>query len=353
MNKSTTSIIAKYFAAANTYRGFKSYFDRVFSSPDYDRIYVLKGGPGTGKSSFMKKASALFYDRGYLIEEIYCSSDPDSLDGVIAKFGNKKIAILDGTAPHERDAVIPGAIDEIINLGHGWDTSWLTARKSEVLDIAEEKTLAYKAAYSYLSLAGSAYDLILNAYKINFDKTRAKDVAELLFKDISTSNNKIETRLISSFGKRGAWRLDTLAKIGGKHIRVCGDEFSGSLFLSVCKSLLERNNIGFIHLPCALDEMSTDAIYIPEISLVIDRDTDGEINADEFISLSDLEGERIKKARQLWQDALDEAKRWFCIASDLHFRLEKIYGEAMNFKVIDQIFGSIFTEIVNILENDT
>ncbi|MBQ7326088.1 MAG: hypothetical protein IJW93_01255 [Clostridia bacterium] len=353
MNKSTTSIIAKYFAAANTYRGFKSYFDRVFSSDDYDRIYVLKGGPGTGKSSFMKKASTFLYERECVIEEIYCSSDPNSLDGVIAKFGNKKIAILDGTAPHERDAVIPGAIDEIINLGHGWDTSWLTARKKEVLDIAEEKTLAYKAAYSYLSLAGNAYDLILNAYKTNFDETRAKITAELIINNMSISDSKIETRLISSFGKQGSGRLDTLSKIQGEHIKVCGDEISASLFLSVCKNILESKNIGFTHFPCALDQSATDAIYIPEASLVIDRDTEGEINADEFISLPTLETERIKKARQLWQDSLDEAKRWFVIASDLHFRLEKIYGEAMNFKVIDQIFGSTLTEIVNILEKDT
>lgn len=353
MNKSTTSFIAKYFAAANTYRGFKSYFDKVFSSADYDRIYVLKGGPGTGKSSFMKKASALLYERGCEIEEIYCSSDPDSLDGVIAKFGNKKIAILDGTAPHERDAVIPGAIDEIINLGHGWDTSWLTARKKEILDIAREKSLAYKTAYSYLSLAGSTYESILNAYKTNFDRIKAKSAAELLFKNISTSESKIETRLVSSFGKRGSWRLDTLAKTDGKLIKVCGDEFSASLFLSVCKRLLESKNIGFTHFPCALDETTTDAIYIPEVSLVIDRDADGDIKADEFISLPALDTERIKKAYQLWQEALEEAKRWFTIASDLHFRLEKIYGEAMNFQVIDQIFGSTFTEIVNILENDT
>ncbi len=353
MNESKATVIAKYFAAANTYRGFKSYFDRVFSSADYDRIYVLKGGPGTGKSSFMKKASTELHRRGCEIEKIYCSSDPKSLDGVIATKGGRKIAILDGTAPHERDAVIPGAIDEIINLGHGWDTSWLTARKKEILDIAQEKSLAYKTAYEYLSLAGCAYNIITNIYRLHFDKTRATFEAELIFKDISSSDSKINTRLVSFFGKNGPGRLDTLSKIQGEHIKVCGDEVSASLFLSVCKNILESKNIGFTHFPCALDQSATDAIYIPEASLVIDRDTEGEINADEFISLPTLETERIKKARRLWQDSLDEAKRWFVIASDLHFRLEKIYGEAMNFKVIDQIFGSTLTEIVNILEKDT
>ena len=295
----------------------------------------------------------MLYERGYAIEEIYCSSDINSLDGIIATNGNNKIAIIDGTAPHERDAIIPGAIDEILNLGHGWDTSWLATRKREILDIIREKSLAYKTAYSYLTLAGHSNDIITNTYKLYFDETKAKGEAEVYFKDITTSESKIETRLISSFGKHGYGQLDTLSKIEGKHIRIYGEDLSASMFLSLCKNLLKSKNIGFTHFPCALDPTATDAIFITESSIVIERDSEGEINADEFVFLPTLDIERIKKARQIWRDSIDEAKRWFAIASDLHFRLEKIYGEAMNFQVIDKIFASTFNEIVNILEKDT
>ena len=43
----------KYFAASNSAQGFKNYYPEVFARADH--LYIIKGGPGTGKSSFMKK----------------------------------------------------------------------------------------------------------------------------------------------------------------------------------------------------------------------------------------------------------------------------------------------------------
>ena len=54
-NMESRKNIDRYFAAANGYSGFRSYFSTLFDSKDFTRILVLKGGPGTGKSSFMKK----------------------------------------------------------------------------------------------------------------------------------------------------------------------------------------------------------------------------------------------------------------------------------------------------------
>ena len=44
-----------FFGACNSFHGFKSFFGEIFKRKDFTRIYVIKGGPGTGKSSFMKK----------------------------------------------------------------------------------------------------------------------------------------------------------------------------------------------------------------------------------------------------------------------------------------------------------
>ena len=122
MNDNQKTFAKAYFGAANGYDGFRSYFDEIFDSKNYKRVFVIKGGPGTGKSTFMKRISKHFTRNGDDVEEIYCSSDPSSLDGVIIGRENKKIAFLDGTSPHERDAKFPGAIDEIINLGDNFDT---------------------------------------------------------------------------------------------------------------------------------------------------------------------------------------------------------------------------------------
>lgn len=41
--------IERYFAAANSGEGFYSFFGEVFDRKQLDKIYLLRGGPGTGK----------------------------------------------------------------------------------------------------------------------------------------------------------------------------------------------------------------------------------------------------------------------------------------------------------------
>ncbi len=59
------------FAGNNTAVGFYSYFDYLFNPEELDRIYILKGGPGVGKSSFMKKFAAKMLEKNYPVEYIH------------------------------------------------------------------------------------------------------------------------------------------------------------------------------------------------------------------------------------------------------------------------------------------
>ena len=351
MSENSKGKISKYFAAANSYNGFVSFFEDVFPSEKFDRIYVLKGGPGTGKSSFMKKASAALKDKGCDIEEIYCSSDPNSLDGLIAKKNFKQIAIIDGTAPHERDAVIPGAIDEIINLGNSWDSRWLSGNKDRITSIGKEKSKAYKSAYSYLKIAGSADDFIFNIYKGIFDKNKAKIKAEEILSDVS-SNDKplISTRLISSFGRYGSFGIGIKEGHNGRIIEVYGDDFFATLFLDTLTEVAISMGVSFIRFPTPLDPAHTGGIYIENARLGVVKSDVGDINANEFITDDKMYSERTRRAKEIKKSALEEAERWFSIASELHFQLEEIYGASMNFDKNNEIFEVKLREIENILQ---
>ena len=323
----------------------------VFPSKFFDRIYVLKGGPGTGKSSFMKKISTALKEKKCQVDEIYCSSDPHSLDGVIAKNNEKKIAIIDGTAPHERDAIIPGAIDEIINLGDDWDNLWLTANKEKILSLANEKSLAYKTAYSYLKIAGGCDELIHNNYGSFFNKSKAKSKAEELFVDIyPLEENTSSIKLLSSFGLLGQHRLDVNKSQFSRYIGVGGEDHSALLLINFFADFLKAKGISFVRLPYPLIPEYNEGLYVWQYDLMILKDIFSDINADKFISDDKVNIERTKHAKELKTDALSEAQRWFSIASDIHFQLEDIYGIAMNFTKNDEIFDKKIIEISNILE---
>jgi len=89
-----------FFLGANTPQGFVSRFDQLADASDGWRAFILKGGPGTGKSTLMRRVISKVEERCSLVEMIHCSSDVDSLDGVIVPA--IKTSIADGTAPHAR-----------------------------------------------------------------------------------------------------------------------------------------------------------------------------------------------------------------------------------------------------------
>lgn len=85
-----------YFSGGNTASGFVSYYDYIFR--ELDRLYIIKGAPGTGKSKLMRDIANEADNRSYKVEYYHCSSDPDSLDGIIIR--DISVGVLDGTAPH-------------------------------------------------------------------------------------------------------------------------------------------------------------------------------------------------------------------------------------------------------------
>ena len=103
------------FPGAMGPEGFISCFDHLMDDALLRRKLILKGGPGVGKSTFMRRVHAALCANGEPSTLYFCSGDPDSLDGVAVPHAG--LLILDGTAPHIVDPEIPGARDSIINLG--------------------------------------------------------------------------------------------------------------------------------------------------------------------------------------------------------------------------------------------
>lgn len=103
------------FPGAMGPEGFISCFDHLIDETKLKRMLILKGGPGVGKSTFMRRIHAALCAEGEESTLYYCSGDPDSLDAVALP--GRGVLILDGTAPHIVDPIIPGARDSLINLG--------------------------------------------------------------------------------------------------------------------------------------------------------------------------------------------------------------------------------------------
>ena len=87
--------VTQYFLGGNTVRGFVSFYSGFCREPE-DFLWVIKGGPGCGKSSFMKTIGRAAEEKGLDVEYVLCSGDPESVDGVY--FPALHTGYADGTA---------------------------------------------------------------------------------------------------------------------------------------------------------------------------------------------------------------------------------------------------------------
>ncbi len=143
--------IREFFPGGNTSKGFYSYYHYILEQREADSIICIKGGPGTGKSTFMKSIAEHFLNKGEDVDFFRCSSDPDSLDGILLK--KRHIAFLDGTSPHIVDPANPGAVDRILYLGDYWNGAALKKYKSYIMKSNDTIKQWFNCAYANLKCA--------------------------------------------------------------------------------------------------------------------------------------------------------------------------------------------------------
>lgn len=346
----------KYFAASNSAGGFKNYFGEIFGSADY--IYIIKGGPGTGKSSFMRTQAEAAEARGERVELYYCSSDPDSIDGVLIHARDRLVGIIDGTSPHLSDPKYPGAYDEIINLGEFWNRELLIKQKNEIMALSDRKGAEYKNAYTFLRSVGNlrAVSDSLVSEAVEFDKMHA--AAKRL---VSHATRILEGRgvlipaLTDSVSMNGRVRFDTFER-RAKRIYFVSDYYGvGHMFLDdvaellrgfdatvrvsydpVCPNHVDGLFIEGEDLAFVLRD-GADDIYVQNDFESL-TDSKAFINVKRFINTEKLRENRseIRYTAHLAQSSLDGALHALAKAKIYHFLLEDVYGKAMHWRKKDE-----------------
>ncbi len=142
-----------FFLGANSRSGFYSLYDQLIDRHKENILYIIKGGPGCGKSSFMRRIAKRMAEAGLDLEYILCSGDPASLDALhIPALG---VAFVDGTSPHVIEASCPAAMERYVNLGEFYDVSALMPRKPEILRLFAAYKPLYDEAYRHLAAAAA------------------------------------------------------------------------------------------------------------------------------------------------------------------------------------------------------
>lgn len=341
------------FAASNSRSGFHSNYHEVFDRSGIGRLYAVKGGPGTGKSRFLRAVAERGERNGLHCEYIYCSSDPDSLDAVILSGKKGKTALLDATAPHVYEPSRPGFREEIVNLGDFWNAEKLIPYAAEIEELNRKKAQAYRRTYRYLSAYGVLSDNrdALIAPFVRCEKIR--ELAERLLQNLPEgSGAEAVPALIRSVGMQGEVGLDTYLARAEKRFLVedsCGSAF---YLTEALREIAVRKKQSFRFSQDPVEPEKIDGLFFPELRLSFVVTTPAEtpeipcrkISMRRFLdaAVKNIRAElnfntRMRHAlRSRATETLAEVRR-------LHFQIESIYINAMDFPA-KEAFTEAFCE---------
>ena len=341
-----------YFAASNSRRGFASYYETCFRHK-VDRLLCIKGGPGTGKSTLMRRVASEAERRGWQAEYYYCSSDADSLDAVLLYSKGRSLGLLDATLPHAFEPGLPGVEEEILDLGQFWNSARLSDLRGEIMALNRHKSQGYRTAYRYLAGVGEVSDVLRDAVIPTLDAARIGRTVNRLLRDCPSrqGEREIGIGLCGSIGMRGRVRLDTYLSLGE---RVCliEDYYDSAYYLmrQLCDEAYSRGiHMRVSYHPILADEV--DALYLPDGKTVLFVCTAEEVELcrsrvphARVISMRRLVDREIfatvrgqvRYAARLREALLGGAEEALSRVSEAHDALERLYGAAMDFAAVER-----------------
>lgn len=365
----TKGTIRHLFPGNNTSEGFFSFYQYLPPQPEkLTRYYIIKGGPGVGKSTFMRTIAETMVDMGYDAELHHCSSDNASLDGaVLPALG---VAFVDGTAPHVIDPVFPGAAEEIINLGEFWNTAGLQKDRPQIMAATTEIGRLFRRAYRHLAAA----KVFLDEYESAFSEPGVMDWSAVnretleLLGDIFGSaghsgHPSVQRHLfataITPDGPRSF--LDNIVSGIRKRYVIIGEPGTGKT--TMLRQVADRAALLGLYAEvfhCALEPAKVDHVIIPELNAAVingsaphtyaPENDDIVINTERFLDRRKLDAfkDEISAARQRYEDAFTAAIAFISRAKQNHDILETHYVPNMDFQAINNLKEQIIQKILSL-----
>ena len=338
-----------FFAGANTGRGFIGVYDTIADEGAREHVYIIKGASGTGKSTLMRKIAEEAETAGYPVRRYLCGSDPTSLDAVVL---DERIVVLDGTAPHSRDMVYPGAASSLIDVSRFWKRDRLAENRAELVACGAEKKAAFAAGTRYLAAAEMAEAESHEAMARCVDREKLERFCTRTAPKKGTGTvGRAHAYRTHGIGMRGL--ACTTGPAAAERYGIADVLGAGTVLLAALENAyLRRGEDVWIGLHPIGDRITS--LYIPSQDRLYSLMAEGDGGVDKTIHMTRFAqkepvGEdrgRAKLAMRVAAGLMDEAVRAFHRAGEAHFRIEELYRAAMDFRALERYAKTVRAEIL-------
>ena len=345
MSECLTSTVQSYFIGANTSSGFLNCAEKRLH--ELNKLYIIKGGPGTGKSTLMKEISARASLLGYSVEQYYCSSDPASLDAIVIK--ELSVGVADGTPPHVIEPTCVGIKEEFIDVTRFWNSDFLNELRSKILELSSKKSENYSSAYRYLKAASVIRTEEEAKLALCFNQEKAQKAIKRLMSHIKNGHGFIvDTKQISSIGMNGKSKLDTFEALSDTVYTVLDKRGASSLIFDL---VLDEAKKKELKAQVSYDPlMRLEAVFFPEVKTLFTIYPSGKaINTERFIIKEKYFSikHKLRFLKYLKDEIITSAEMELKEAKKHHFSLESIYSEAMDYVSLNDMTEEKIKEILS------
>lgn len=341
-----TPTLSEYFLGANSIFGFRSLFSEL--QDGHTKLHIIKGGPGCGKSTYMKTIAESLEKEGYAVERICCSSDPESLDGFRVR--ELDLAYADGTSPHVVEPLYAGACEVFVDLLKHCDIDGLRSVRDDIKSVSADIKKHFVLASCYISSAGTVCNAIRRRGSADHDKLERRT------KRLCVSLIPRQLRIISE-GRRDKVFLSAFTPFGTvckyeAAVKLCPTVYEISDSFGLADNVLRQLSAfavshGYDVIECysALFPDEIEHLLIPDLALSFlqsnlifsfEGKAEKNIKLDNFVSKPHRSeyASLYRRDRKLVNEHINNAVSELKSAKLLHDELEKLYNPYVDFNAI-------------------
>lgn len=352
----------QYFLGANAPGGFYSLYPELIRPEDARAIYILKGGPGCGKSTLMRRVAERMEGAGLDTEYVLCSGDPDSLDALLLP--QLGVALVDGTAPHVVEPRYPGVVDRYVNLGDCYNFAGLAGARQDIIAAMSGYKGCYQRAYRCLGAAGQIVEdvraaLLTDALAEKLAKRAKGILSREVVRKKGAAPGQVKQRFLGAVTHRGPIVLFGTAQSQCGRVYELADSF-GLAHELLIHLLAGATAAGYDVVACP-DPMAPDRLahlLIPTLDLAFVTSTAAlpypgtpcrRIRLDAAADREVLRRSRprLRFTKKVSAALMEEAVDTLAQAKAMHDGLEGLYNPFVDFVRVNQIAQAIGDEILS------
>lgn len=353
-----------YFARGNTAHGAHFLYKSAFQG--LDKLLVLTGPPGTGKSTIIRKLADSLVDRGQHVQCFHSPLRPDELDGIIAT--ELKVGIVDQQACEWFAESGAGATIEF-DFGAALDNRGISTETLERIEELKGKLVAaYSIAYESFATALRIHDEWETFYIESMDFGKADQITQELIQELYAGHENGTPTLARHlfFGAatpKGAF--DFIQSLTGqldRRIFIKGRPGSGkSTLLKKLAAAAEEKGIEVQVFHCGFDPNSLDMLIFPRLSTAIFDSTspheyfpdrDGDEILDMYVrtmapGTDETYAAEIAGIKERYSAKMKEATSHLAAAEAIDSQIKSFYTAATDFSIVEQLRLQLQSELMN------